>query len=311
MKILLTGGAGFIGSHVAEAYIAAGHQVIAVDDLSSGSKENIPPGAVFYLMNINAQELIKVFKQEKPDVVNHHAAQISVTVSARNPLLDAQVNALGLLNVLECSRASGVKKVIFISSGGAIYGETTEDRVTEDHPALPLSPYAIHKLTGENYLRFYNRQYGSRFTVLRYANVYGPRQDPHGEAGVVSIFINKLLAGETPTLNAFPEDPDGMSRDYVFVEDAARANLLALEKGEGQAMNIASAKPLKTRHLLEAICRAMGKEPNFIRAGPRPGDIRKSCLDNGKALAVLGWQPSHTLEDGLRKTVSYFRGRMA
>ncbi len=311
MKVLLTGGAGFIGSHVAEAYIAAGHDVVVVDDLSSGSKDNVPPRAGFYLMNIAAPELARVFTLEKPDVVSHHAAQISVTVSARDPAADARVNVMGTLNLLECCRGHGVRKLIFISSGGAIYGEAPLERVPEDFPAQPLSPYAIHKQAGEHYLRFFNRQHGLAFTTLRYANVYGPRQDPRGEAGVVSIFINKLLAGESPTLNAYPEDPEGMSRDYVFVSDAARANLLALEKGSGEAVNIGSGEAVKTRELLAAISRIMGRDLAFTPAGPRPGDIRRSCLDNRKALAVLGWKPEFDLEQGLARTIAYFRERKA
>jgi UDP-glucose 4-epimerase len=311
MKVLLTGGAGFIGSHVAEAYLEAGHDVVVVDDLSSGSRANVPRRAGFYLMSITAPELARVFELEKPDVVNHHAAQISVTASARDPSRDARVNALGTLNVLECCRASGVRKLLFVSSGGAVYGETAADRIPEDYPPQPLSPYAIHKLTGELYVRFYNRQHGLGFTILRYANVYGPRQDPAGEAGVVSIFINSLLAGKTPTLNAFPEDPDGMSRDYVFVGDVARANLLALEKGSGEAVNIGSGKPVKTKELLGTLCRILKREMAFVPAGPRPGDLRHSCLDNRKALALLGWAPEHAMEAGLEKTAAYFAGLKA
>jgi UDP-glucose 4-epimerase len=311
MKVLLTGGAGFIGSHVAELYLRAGHQVVIVDDLSSGSRANVPAGAAFYLMDVCAPELARVFSLEKPDVVNHHAAQISVTVSVREPARDARVNALGTLNLLECCRGAGVKKFIFVSSGGAIYGEAPLEMIPEDYPPQPLSPYAIHKLTGENYLHFFNRETGLPYTVLRYANVYGPRQDPRGEAGVVSIFVNKVLAGETPTLNAYPEDPDGMSRDYVYVEDVARASLLALEKGAGEAVNIATSRPVKTRELLETICRALGKEPAFTRAGPRPGDIRRSCLDNRKALSVLGWKPEHDLAAGIAKTAAWFSERKA
>jgi UDP-glucose 4-epimerase len=307
MKILITGGAGFIGSHVTDLYLRAGHQVVVVDNLSSGSLSNVPRGASFYLMDINAPELAKVFALEKPDIVNHHAAQISVTVSARDPALDARVNALGVLNILECCRKSGTKKLIFISSGGAIYGEVTADKADEDHPARPFSPYAIHKQTGENYVKFFSSQYGLPFTILRYANVFGPRQDPLGEAGVISIFINKLLADGTPTLNAFPEDPDGMSRDYVYVEDVARANLLALEKGAGETLNIGSGRPVKTKQLLAALCGVVGVKLSFLSAGPRPGDIRRSCLEVSRAAAVLGWRPECGLEEGLEKTISFFR----
>ncbi len=311
MKVLLTGGAGFIGSHVAEAYLEAGHDVVIVDDLSSGSRANVPRRAGFYLMSITAPELATVFALEKPDVVNHHAAQASVTVSARDPAQDARVNGLGTLNILECCRMSGVRKLVFVSSGGAVYGETAVDRVPEDHPAQPFSPYAIHKLAGELYVRFYGRQHGLAFTILRYANVYGPRQDPHGEAGVIAIFIDTLLHGGTPILNAFPDDPDGMSRDYVFVGDVARASLLALDKGSGEAVNIGTGRPVKTKELLTALCRILRREASYTPAGPRPGDIRHSCLDNRKALALLGWKPEWALEEGLKKTVAYFTAERA
>ena len=277
-----------------------------VDDLSSGSRNNLPEGVPFYLMNIGAPELAKVFEIEKPQVVNHHAAQISVTVSARNPVRDATVNGLGLLNVLECSRAANVKKFIFISSGGAVYGEAGDRRLTEDCPPSPVSPYAIHKLLGEHYLRFYGLQHGLEWTALRYSNVFGPRQNPLGEAGVVAIFIAKVLAGEIPMVNAFPEEPEGMSRDYVYVEDVARANVLALDRGAGEAVNIASAKEVRTRELLASICRITAKELKYTRAGPRAGDIRRSCLENAKAAKVLGWKPGFSLDEGLGRTVSWF-----
>jgi UDP-glucose 4-epimerase len=306
MKILVTGGAGFIGSHVVEAYLSAGHEVAVVDDLSAGSRKNLPGGVPFYLMNICSPELAKVFEIEKPQAVNHHAAQISVTVSMREPVRDASVNGLGLLNVLECSRLAGVKKLIFISSGGAIYGEAGTERLSEDHPTAPVSPYAIHKLLGEHYVNFYGMQHGLGWTALRYSNVFGPRQNPLGEAGVVAIFIAKVLAGEVPVVNAYPEEPDGMARDYVYVEDVARANLLALDKGAGEAVNIASAREVRTRELLSAICRIMGKELKYTRGGPRPGDIRRSCLDNSKAARVLGWKPGFSLDVGLGRTISWF-----
>jgi UDP-glucose 4-epimerase len=306
MKILVTGGAGFIGSHVVAAYLAAGHQVVVVDDLSTGARENVPQGVVLRVMDIGSPELQKVFEIEKPDIVNHHAAQMSVVVSARNPLLDAKVNCLGLLNVLEASWKTGVKKVIFISSGGAIYGEANGQKLKEDHPPVPMSPYAIHKFLGEMYLRFYQAEHGLTWTALRYANVFGPRQNPGGEAGVVAIFIAKLLKGEIPAINAFPESPDGMARDYVFVEDVAQASLLALDKAAGESVNIGTGKEVRTREVLAAICTIMGKELKYTRAGPRPGDIRRSCLDISKAARVLGWKPSFTFEEGLAKTVSWF-----
>ncbi len=306
MKILLTGGAGFIGSHVADAYLRAGHSVAIVDDLATGSMANVPAEASFYLMDIGSPLLEKVFQAEKPEVVNHHAAQMSVTLSARDPVLDARINALGLLNVLENSRKAGVRKFIFISSGGAIYGDSDTERIPEDHPPAPESPYAIHKLLGENYLRFYGHQHGLPWVSLRYANVYGPRQNAGGEAGVVAIFVAKVLKGEIPTIHAFPEDPEGMSRDYVYVEDCARANVLALDKGEGQAVNIGTGRAVKTRQLLASICSAMGKELKYTRAGPRPGEIRRSCLDISRAQAVLGWKPGLDLDTGLAKTIAFF-----
>jgi UDP-glucose 4-epimerase len=309
MKVLLTGGAGFIGSHVADAYLAAGHHVVVVDDLSSGARANVPAGAAFYLLDIGSPEMKKVFEIEKPDVVNHHAAQISVTRSARDPIADARVNALGLLNVLECSRSAGVRKFIFISSGGAIYGEGGGERMKEDHAAVPLSPYAIHKLLGEHYLRFFKAQHGLAWTALRYANVFGPRQNPDGEAGVVAIFISREMKGEVPAVYAFPEEPEGMARDYIYVEDVARANLLALEAAEGESVNIGSGRETRTREILAAICRIMGRELKYTRAGPRPGDLRHSCLDNTRAARALGWKPAIELEEGLTKTVAWFTGR--
>jgi UDP-glucose 4-epimerase len=311
VKILVTGGAGFIGSHVVEAYLSAGHEVAVVDDLSTGSMGNLPRGVPFYLMNVGSAELRKVFEIEKPQIVNHHAAQISVTVSVREPVRDATVNGLGLLNVLECSRASAIRKFIFISSGGAVYGEAGEERLTEDHPPAPVSPYAIHKLLGEHYVRFYGAQHGMEWTALRYSNVFGPRQNPLGEAGVVAIFMSKVVAGEIPVVNAYPEEPEGMARDYVYVEDVARASLLALDKGSGEAVNIATAREVRTRELLAAICRIAGRELKYTRGGPRPGDIRHSCLDNSKAARVLGWKPVFSLDAGLERTLAWLNGSHA
>jgi len=311
MRILLTGGAGFIGSHVAAAFLAAGHQVTVVDDLSTGDRARVPPGASFHLADVASPGLEEVFAREKPDVVDHHAAQISVTASARDPMADARVNALGTLNVLECSRRHGVRKVIYISSGGAIYGDAPPDRIPETWPPAPLSPYAIHKLLGEHYLRFFAAERGLAWTALRYANVFGPRQNPHGEAGVVALFIGRLLKGEVPAVYAFPEEPEGMGRDYVYVEDVARANVQALSCAAGEAVNIGTGREVRTRELLAMVCRAMGRELKYTRGGPRPGDLRHSCLDIEKAARLLGWKPSFDLEEGIAKTVAYFTGARA
>jgi UDP-glucose 4-epimerase len=306
MKVLITGGAGFIGSHVADAYIDAGHEVVVVDNLDSGTTENLPKKAKFYLLDVGSRELHRVFELESPDIVNHHAAQVSVTVSTRDPVSDARVNALGLLNLLEASIRHSVKKFIFISTGGAIYGDTELMPTPEEHPPRPMSPYGIHKYLGEQYLRFYGEQHGLSYTVLRYANVYGPRQNPTGEAGVVSIFVNTLLKGQTPTLFAYPEEPEGMERDYVYVEDAAAANLLAANSAAGQIINIGTGVTTTTASLYRAIGSFFKNPPVPKRAGARPGDIRRSCLDIRKADRILGWKPSVDLQEGLSRTVKFF-----
>jgi UDP-glucose 4-epimerase len=312
MKVLLTGGAGFIGSHVAEAYLKAGHEVTIVDDLSSGSFDNVPKGAKFVLMDICSPEITKLFALEKPDLVNHHAAQISVSVSARDPLLDARSNSLGLLNVLEAAVKNGTRLFLFISSGGAIYGEAKELPTPEDTPALPLSPYAIHKQLGESYLRFYALEYGLEYAVLRYANVYGPRQNAEGEAGVVALFTTRLLTGRTPTIYAYPDEPEGMGRDYVYAGDVARANLLAAQKLTGHALNgeivnIGTGVMTRTAELYREIAGALGSDRRPEHGGPRPGDLRRSCLDISKASSLLGWRPEVTLEAGIAETVASFR----
>ncbi len=307
MKVLLTGGAGFIGSHVAEEYIKSGFEVVILDNLASGKITNIPEGAKFYIADIGAKEIAKIFEIEKPDIVNHHAAQISVTVSARDPINDAKINALGLLNILENSVKNGVSKFIFISSGGAIYGDAQKRPTPEDYSPTPISPYAIHKFLGENYLRFFNYQYGLEYVALRYANVFGPRQDPYGEAGVVAIFINKLQANETPTIYAYPDEPEGMTRDYVYVKDVARANILATERARNTVINIGTGKETKTYHLYQKIAEIMNSKIEPKRGDARPGDIRHSCLDIKRAKEILNWEPETELEDGIRETVKYFK----
>jgi len=309
MKILITGGAGFIGSHVADACLEAGHQVVVVDDLSSGNLANLNPAVKFYQLDIRNPALDEVFAAEKPDVVNHHAAQISVPRSVTEPLLDAQINILGLVNVLENCVKHHIKKVIFISTGGAIYGEAEEYPTTEDYPPQPLSVYAINKFAGENYFRFYRHQYGLEYTVLRYANVFGPRQIAQGEAGVVSIFVEKLLQDSAPTIYAYPDDPEGMIRDYVYVKDVVRANLAVLDRGSNEVFNIGTCEETTTSQLYKTILWQLGKKIQPLKGPARKGDLRRSMLDNSKAFKELGWSPIYSLEDGIRETVTWFKAR--
>ncbi|OQX71697.1 MAG: UDP-glucose 4-epimerase [Candidatus Cloacimonas sp. 4484_275] len=309
MKILVTGGAGFIGSNVADRFIELGHEVVIVDNLSSGYRKNVNPKAKFYEIDIRSTELEKVFEKEKPDIVDHHAAQISVPVSVKEPLLDAEINVLGFINILQNCVKYKVKKVIFISSGGAIYGEATEYPTTENYIPQPLSPYAINKYVSENYLYYYRHQFGLNYTVLRYANVFGPRQVPHGEAGVVSIFITNLRDGKRSFLYAFPEKPEGMIRDYVFVKDVVEANVLVLEKGNLEAFNIGTNKETTTSELYDEISRQMGKNIEPIKADAREGDLRRSCLNFEKAKRILGWQPKFSLAEGIAETINYFTAK--
>jgi UDP-glucose 4-epimerase len=304
----VTGGAGFIGSHVAEAALEAGHQVLVVDDLSNGRTENLPSNADFHPIDIRNKDVLReVALHFKPDAISHHAAQASVTVSVREPMLDADVNVLGSLNVanvaLECS-----SRLIFSSTGGALYGEVPEGKAAgEDWPALPLSPYACSKASFELYLRAYGQTSGLRYTILRYANVYGPRQDPHGEAGVVSIFLQRLLRGDPIQVNArIKEGDDGCVRDYVYVGDSVRANLAAFEGAlDGRTINIASGVATTTRTLAERLVRLVDK-PAIVSDGPhRPGDLERSVLDPAVMVSILG-EPT-PLERGLTATTEWFR----
>jgi UDP-glucose 4-epimerase len=313
MKILVTGGAGFIGSNVVDGYIEAGHQVVVVDNLYTGKSANVHPEAKFYQMDIRSEEMDGVMKRERPDVMNHHAAQISVTASAADPLLDADINIKGFLNLLEKAVKHNIKKVIFISSGGAIYGEASEYPTSENYPPKPLSPYAVSKFCSEYYLHYYKHQYALDYTTLRYANIYGPRQIPHGEAGVVAIFMDNLLSGRRSTLYHFPEDDGGMIRDYCYVGDVVRANLDALAVGEGDFFNIGTGKGTKTLELYQVIYQAIREmEPNIseelmspLRGRTRPGDIRRSCLVVEKARSSLGWVAETDLREGISLTLKW------
>lgn len=313
MKIMVTGGAGFIGSNVVDGFIGARHQVLVVDNLYTGSRLNVNPQAQFYELDIRSPRVAELIERERPEVLNHHAAQISVPESVSDPLFDADVNIRGLLNLLEAARKNGVGKIIFISSGGAIYGEASEYPTSEAYQPRPLSPYAVSKFSSEHYLEYYRHQYGLDYTTLRYANIYGPRQIPHGEAGVVAIFMNNLLQRKRSTLNHFVEDEAGMVRDYCYVGDVVRANLAALEKGSGDFFNIGTSVGTKTLYLYRAIFEIFqeripdlpGELATLDRQIARPGDLRKSCLVMEKARRVLGWAPKTGLREGIRKTLTW------
>ena len=305
MKILVTGGAGFIGSHVVDAYMAAGHEVVVIDNLSTGRRENLHPVARFYHEDIQSQAARKVLLRERPEVLNHHAAQMDVRRSVADPLFDARVNILGLLNLLEGVREGGVKKVIFASSGGTVYGEQGVFPAPEEHKLNPVSPYGVSKKAGEDYLFYYNTAFGLPYVALRYANVYGPRQDPHGEAGVVAIFAERFLTDTPPVING-----DGkQTRDYVFVSDVAQANLSALQATYIGPLNIGTGRETDVNTLF-ALLKRLTASPLPEKHGPaKPGEQRRSVLSYERAAHVLGWRPEVELEEGLRRTVEYFMGR--
>lgn len=307
MKILVTGGAGFIASHVVDAFVESGHEVAVIDDLSTGYRENLSPKARFYEMDIRSTEVEAIFAEERPEIVNHHAAQMDVRRAAREPLFDASVNVLGALNILENARRFGAWKLVFASTGGAIYGESSGLPVDESHPIEPLSPYGLTKFTFERYLALYRRLYGLSYTVLRYPNVYGPRQDPLGEAGVVAIFVGQLLRGETPTLFG-----DGTkTRDYLHVSDIVEANRLVLREEHGEVFNLGWGEEVSDRTVFETVSRAVGVEVEPIMSSVRPGEVQRICLDSTRIRERLGWNPRVRLEEGVMDVVRYHRERLA
>ncbi len=307
MRILVTGGAGFIGSHVVDGFVAAGHQVSVIDDLSSGRRENLNPRARFHQIDVQDPAVAEVFRREPPEVLCHHAAQMDVRRSVADPVFDARVNLLGLLNLMEHGRRHGLKRVLFASTGGAIYGEQDAFPAPETHKLEPLSPYGVAKLASERYLFFYSATYGISYAALRYANVYGPRQNPHGEAGVIAIFAEKLLRGEPPIING-----DGtQTRDYMYVGDLVRANLAALQSAFTGAVNFGTGIETDVNTLFHHLCKLCGFAATEQHGPAKPGEQRRSVIDNALAQRVFGWRPQVALEDGLRETVAFFRARLA
>jgi UDP-glucose 4-epimerase len=303
MKIVVTGGAGFIASHIVDAYLKQGHEVHIIDDFSTGRKLNLNPRAVLHQANVADAEAAKLIVNIKPDVLNHHAAQMDVRHSVEDPLFDAGVNILGFLNLLEACKKAGTARVIFASSGGAIYGDEEPIPADEDHPKKPMSPYGVSKMTGELYLAYYYMAFGMRYIALRYANVYGPRQSTKGEAGVVAIFVSQLLAEKPPTING-----DGkQTRDYVFVGDVVRANVAALETGYIGGINIGTGRETDVVTLCRMLQQRAHSKVEAIHGPAKIGEQMRSCLQIALAGRVLDWRPEIRLEEGLTKTLAYYR----
>jgi UDP-glucose 4-epimerase len=301
--ICVTGGAGFIGSHVADALVARGHRVIIVDDLSSGRRRNVPDGAELAVLDVRSREAAELLVDRGVEILVHHAAQMDVRRSVEDPRFDADVNILGLLNLLEAARRGGVRQVVFASTGGAIYGEQDAFPAGEDHPVRPLSPYGVAKLASERYLYFYHCQYGLEATCLRYANVYGPRQNPHGEAGVVAIFLHRLLAGQQPVING-----DGLqTRDYVFVGDVVKANLAALGRHGFNIYNVGTGIETDVNTLFGHLHRAVGSGPAAIHGPGKAGEQLRSSISSALLERDLGVAVATPLADGLARTAEWFR----
>jgi UDP-glucose 4-epimerase len=303
MKVLVTGAAGFIGSHIVDALVLQGDRVAVVDNLSSGRLENVNPRAEFYKADIRDEGVARIFEGERPEVVVHHAAQVSVRNSVDDPRYDADVNISGTLNLLQLSIKHGVRRFVFASSGGAVYGEQERFPADETHPVRPLSPYGVAKLAVEHYLYYYRSAFSLGYAALRYSNVYGPRQDPHGEAGVVAIFTDKLLNGETPTVNG----DGGQTRDYVYVGDVVRANLLAINSGYVGYLNVGTGVEESVNGLYEVIKAQAGYKGGKVHGPAKLGEQRRSVVDCSLIKEALGWGPQVALPDGIRETVKYFR----
>ena len=303
MKVLVTGGAGFIGSNVCDALAAAGHEPVALDNLATGKRANLAPVIRLIEADIRDPKLEAIFEREKPDAVSHHAAQIDVRKSVADPVFDADINLLGMLRVLEASVKSGVRRFLFASSGGACYGEQETFPAPETHPSRPVSPYGVSKAAGELYLGYYRAEKALSFGALRYANVYGPRQDPHGEAGVVAIFAERLLRRQTCTIFGDGEN----TRDFVYVGDVARANVLALTAPYSGPVNIGTGRETSVKELYRKLAGLAGSGLEPVHAAAKPGEQRRSVIDPALAVTALGWKPGVSLEDGLARTLDWFR----
>jgi len=306
MRILITGGAGFIGSHVADACVARGHEVMVIDNLSSGKQGHVPSAARFVLCDVTSDTAVEAVRTFRPEIINHHAAQINVRASVADPQFDAQVNILGSIRLLEAARQNRVRKFLFASSGGAGYGEQEQFPAEEGHPIRPVSPYGAAKMSVELYLHYYRVQYGLDYTALRYSNVYGPRQDPHGEAGVVAIFASLLLRGQTAVVNGDGEQ----TRDFVYVGDVVRANVAALERGDGISVNIGTGVETSVNTVFRILRDLAGSRQEEIHGPAMPGEQRRSCLENRMASYELGWYPETSLEEGLARTLDFFREKI-
>ena len=303
MNILVTGGAGFIGSHVVDAYINDNHNVVIVDDMSRGRKEFINPRATFHQISISDPQLANIIQKESIKVISHHAAQISVSDSVKNPVKDAESNIIGTLQLLQNAVECGVDKFIFASTGGAIYGEQDYFPAREDHPQKPTSPYGLSKLSVEGYLKFYKEQYGLKSIIFRYGNVFGPRQNPNGEAGVVAIFNNRLLKGQAPIINGDGEQ----TRDYIFVRDVVNANLLALKLNGSDTFNVGTGQETSVNELTHLILEVAESNIDVQTSKKNNFEQRRSCLDYKKLKASLNWSPKVSLKEGLSETFIFFK----
>jgi len=306
MKVLVTGGAGFIGSHIVDACIAAEHDVVVIDDLFTGHRENVNPKARFFQMDIRSPDVDALFARERFDVVSHQAARGNVRASIEDPWVYADVNVKGGVNLLEAARRHEVKKITYSSTGGCVYGELQYAPADENHPIRPRDPYGASKASFELYLPVYQMNYGLKYTILRYPNVYGPRQDPFGEAGVVSIFTGQMLLGKQAVINGDGEQ----SRDYVFVEDVVRANLLVMDQGDNEVFNLGWGRGTTVNEIFHGLKRLTEYTGNEVHGPAKLGEVRRNDLDASKIKRMLGWEPTVSLDEGLLQTVEFFRPMM-